>query len=165
MSIVAVKVENGLIQIASDSIVVRHSTQDKSSNNFSKLNKINSLILGSTGSAEEISLFRVFCSTRRPEQTSEMGIISFLSEFATWKGDRTGDAFIQGEHIIIVDNKVFAIEGFFVEEITNFTAIGAGMDYALTALHLGHNVEKAVEVACELSVYCELPVKMYQVCK
>ena len=39
------------------------------------------------------------------------------------------------------------------------TAIGAGEDYALASLHLGHTAKEAVETACELSVYCERPVK------
>lgn len=34
------------------------------------------------------------------------------------------------------------------------------MDFALAALHLGHTAEEAVEVATELSIYCEKPVQV-----
>ncbi len=64
-----------------------------------------------------------------------------------------------------MDSHVFEIESFFVQEITDFAAIGAGRDFALAALHLGHDARKAVEVACKLSVYCEVPVKAYEVSK
>lgn len=163
MSIVVVKVLPEKIEIASDSITVRGWTQSRSTNSFSKLVKVNDLIIGSVGTAEEGALLQVFCSTRRPDQATELSIVNFLSEFANWKNTKTGVATITNEYIFIVDKHVFQIHGFFVEEIINFAAIGAGMDFALAALHLGHEAEKAVEVACELSVFCELPTKLYEV--
>ena len=39
-----------------------------------------------------------------------------------------------------------------VEE--RFDAIGCGRDYALAAMHLGHDARHAVEVACALDVNC-----------
>ena len=42
--------------------------------------------------------------------------------------------------------------------IITYEAIGAGLDYALAALYLGHTVEDSVKTACELSVYCEQPI-------
>lgn len=35
-----------------------------------------------------------------------------------------------------------------------FTAMGSGRDYALAAMHLGHDARKAVEVACALDTGC-----------
>lgn len=35
-----------------------------------------------------------------------------------------------------------------------YYAMGAGRDYALAALYLGHDARKAVEVACALDVHC-----------
>lgn len=35
-----------------------------------------------------------------------------------------------------------------------FDAMGAGRDYALAAMYLGHDARKAVEVACALDVTC-----------
>lgn len=165
MSIIAVKVTPEKIEIASDSIVVRGNTQDKSSNTFSKLIKINDLIIGSSGFAQESSLLSIFCATRRPEQATESAVLNFFSEFVDWKRNKIDDATIVNDYIFVVDKRAFYIESFFVEEIINFSAIGAGSDYALAALHLGHSVSKAVEVACELSVYCEKPIKLYEVFK
>jgi ATP-dependent protease HslVU (ClpYQ) peptidase subunit len=39
-----------------------------------------------------------------------------------------------------------------IEETT--TAMGSGRDYALAAMHLGHDARKAVEVACALDTGC-----------
>lgn len=35
-----------------------------------------------------------------------------------------------------------------------FIATGSGRDYALAAMHLGHDARRAVEVACALDVFC-----------
>ena len=161
MSIVAVKVLENTIEIASDSITVRGWTQSKSNNSFSKLVQVNGMTIGGTGGAEESALLYVYCSTRRPEQPTEGSIINFFSEFASWKNEKTNSSAVGNDYIFIFDGHAFSVESFFVQEITDFCAVGAGMDFALAALHLGHDVVKAVEVACELSVYCELPVKKF----
>jgi ATP-dependent protease HslVU (ClpYQ) peptidase subunit len=36
----------------------------------------------------------------------------------------------------------------------DLSAMGSGRDFAITALHLGHNAMKAVEVACQLTNCC-----------
>jgi ATP-dependent protease HslVU (ClpYQ) peptidase subunit len=57
------------------------------------------------------------------------------------------------------------VEGFFVKEIVDYTAIGAGMDFALSALYLGNSVEESIKAACHLSVYCEEPINLMKVKK
>lgn len=37
---------------------------------------------------------------------------------------------------------------------SEFYAMGHGRDFALAAMHLGHDARKAVEVACELDAFC-----------
>ena len=39
------------------------------------------------------------------------------------------------------------MEGFFIKELTDYTAIGAGMDYSLSALYLGNSVEDSIKAA------------------
>lgn len=160
MSIIAVKINKDTIDIASDSImVINDFAQNRSTNKYTKLIETNNLIIGSAGTAQESSLLWVFCNTHKPEQATESSLISFFAEFSDWKNNKTGSSALENEYIIIVDKKVFSVYNFFVEEIFNYTAIGAGMYFALAALHLGHTVQKAVETACELSLYCEPPIK------
>ena len=158
MSVVAVKIYEDKIEVAADSIMVKGWTQ---TNKYSKLHFINDMYIGTSGTAEEGSLFRIYCSTRKPEQATESAIIMFFSEFADWKNNKTGSSNLQNEYIFIFNGKVFEVQRFHVLEIKDFSAIGAGMDFALAALYLGSNVEDAVKVACELSVYCEAPVEHY----
>jgi ATP-dependent protease HslVU (ClpYQ) peptidase subunit len=164
MSIVCCQVYDGKIEIASDSISVRHYTQSKGSNlKHVKLIQINGMTIGSVGAIEESSLFFQYCSTRKPRAATEQDIMMFLAEFSEWKKKLIDNNKIENSYILAIDKKAFVIEGFLVQEISQYEAIGAGMDYALAAMYLGHDVKKAVEVACELSVWCEKPIRFFEV--
>ncbi|HQU73805.1 MAG TPA: hypothetical protein PKV71_10255 [Calditrichia bacterium] len=159
MSVVCCRVYEDRIEIASDSITVRGWTQEKGRDNHSKLVAVNDMVIGSVGRAEDSSLMQLFCATHKPEGASESDILSFMVEFLDWKKKKTDQKQTSGVFILLFEGKAFYINGFFIKEVVSYEAIGAGMDFALSALYLGHNVEKAVETACELSVMCEKPIQ------
>jgi ATP-dependent protease HslVU (ClpYQ) peptidase subunit len=160
MSVVACKIlENGY-EISADSILVFGSTQEKGEvRKFSKLFEANEVVVGGVGEAEELSLLQLFISTAKPYEETERAVLEFISSFNTWKKERTGSALTDAnEYLLGFRGKSFNICGWNVNQITKFHAIGAGMNFALAALHLGHDTRSAVEVATELSIYCEKPI-------
>lgn len=163
MSIVCCRVTKEYIEIASDSISVRGWTQEKGKDKFSKLCKINELIIGSVGYAEEASLLQMYSKSRKPEAASEDAILIFLGEFVEWKKKRTDKSDLSNSYIIIFEKKAFYISDFFVTEILEYEAIGAGEDFALAALFLNHDTKKATKTACELSIYCEEPIIYFKI--
>ena len=164
MSVVCCKIKGDKISIASDSIRVRGYGQEKGDRSkYAKLVQVNGMTIGATGLCYEIAMFRVFCSTRKPKRADDDSILIFLKEFLEWKKGLTGKFEILNDYILIFNKHAFLVCGFYVTEITTYEAIGAGMDFALSALYLGHGVKKAVEVACELSVYCEKPINSFVV--
>jgi len=164
MSVVCCKVTDEKIEIASDSITVRAFTQSKSDNiKMAKLANVNQIIIGSVGFAEEIVLMQMFCETHQPKKADMDSFLEFMSEFSTWKNEKTDNYSIENSYIFVYKNKAFAIEGYLIQEIVKYEAIGAGMDFALAAMFLGHGVREAIEVASELSIYCETPVIYYSV--
>lgn len=163
MSVVCCKVTKNKIEIASDSIMTMGWTKGKSENEYSKLMPINGMVIGSVGLCEEGGLFKLFCSTRVPKSASSDDITLFMSEFADWKKNKTNNFNIENSYIMLYGKKAFKINGFFIEEILTFDAVGAGMDFALAALHLGHTPRRAVEIACELSVYCSEPIVYFEI--
>jgi len=162
MSIVCCRVTEDKIEMASDSILVRGWTQNKSNDKFAKMSEVNGMIIGGVGFAEETSLFQIFCETRKPGAATESSLVNFISEFADWKNSKMERYKIENEYIIVVENKAFYIQSFFVKEIMAYEAIGAGMDFALAALYFGKSVPEAVSAACELSVYCEKPINFIE---
>jgi|SRR5690606_25937604 len=163
MSVVAVKVEKDKIIIGADSISVSGWTQKKDS--LAKLNQVNGMVIGDVGDAQEGGLFLVFCKTRKPREASVEALLEFMSEFQDWMDNKIGVSSLSNHYIIVLDGKAFMMEGFFIKEVKDFTAIGAGMDFALAALYLGNSVEYAIKAACHLSVYCEEPINLISVSK
>ncbi len=160
MSIVCCKILDDRIEIASDSITVRGWVQDKGRNNMAKLCDVNGMIIGGIGMAAETSLLQIFCMTHKPASSSESDIVTLFVEFAEWKKQKTDKYEMENTYIFIFDGLAFYIQSFFVNKITTYEAIGAGQEFALAALYLGHGVEQAAETACELSIMCEKPIKV-----
>ena len=160
MSIVACKVTENGYEIAADSISVRGSTQTKNNTNRSKLVEVNNMVIGSVGIAEESSLLQIFAKTHQPAAATEEGILEFWGEFSGWKKKRIDRSDIENAYFIGLDGVVFYINHWLIASVSSYEAIGAGMDFALAALHLGHSTEDAVATAIELSVYCEAPIQV-----
>ena len=161
MSVVAVKVTKNKITIGADSILVSGWTQEK--DKLAKLNKVNGMVIGDVGDAQEGALFLLFCKTRKPSEASVDALVEFMSEFQDWLDKKTGETKLSNEYILIIEGKAFMMEGFFIKEVTDYTAIGAGMDFALSALYLGKSVKDSIKAAYHLSVYCEEPINIIEV--
>ena len=160
MSVVAVRIlKAGGFQMASDSIVTRGYTKSKGDRSFfAKMVDVDGLVVGSVGLAEEIGLLTVYAMTRKPEAPTVRAILTYLGEFAEWKQKKINKGGIENSYLFGFERKIFHSNGWFVEEVRTFEAIGAGEDFALAALHLGHDARSAVRVATELSIYCEAPI-------
>lgn len=163
MSVVAVKVTDDEIIIGADSILAYGWTQEK--NKLAKIDEVNGMIIGSVGSAQEGALLRMYAKTRTPRRADCESVVNFLSEFHDWMKEKTGESELQNDHIIVFKKKVFSLNGYYVKEVEDYDAIGAGMDFALSALYLGKSCKKSIKAACHLSVYCEEPINMFKVKK
>jgi len=123
------------------------------------------MTIGCVGLCEEGEQLCYFSKTHRPAGPQGDAVHDFFIEFSQWKKKLTEKHTLEGSYVLIYQNAAFYVNNFYVTEIATYEAIGAGMDFALAALYLGHDVEKAVGVACELSVYCEKPVKKFVIKK
>lgn len=166
MSVVACRVLNDRIEIAADSITVRGWSQTRNENyKYAKLTQINGITLGGVGKSEESALMQIFLETHTPKSATRDDLITLLSEFANWKRVRINNGALDNDFIFVVDGRAFVTINYLVQEVSTYAAVGAGADYALAALYLGHSPEKAVETACELSIYCEKPIVKFVVKK
>jgi ATP-dependent protease HslVU (ClpYQ) peptidase subunit len=162
MTVVVAKKQNGQITFAADSIqVLGHGVivTDRSIA-VNKLFQHNGLTIGTTGSSGEGSLMFLFSRNHRPVAPTFEAVMDFLLEFDAWARGKDKSFSGHNEYLLAYDGELFRcftmLDVFKVEE---FDAIGAGADFAKTALHLNHSPYEAVEIACQLSVFCNLPVK------
>lgn len=155
MSVVAVRVNKDKIEFSADSITVFGGCT-KRDDFFAKLQEINQMIIGGVGASEEIGLLFTFAQTHSPLDNTEKAIRDFFFEFGKWKNDLHLGFVSENSYIVGCKGKAFYIQNLFVQEVKDYAAIGAGRDYALSALYLKHSAKEAVKVACELSCYvCE----------
>lgn len=158
MSVVAIKKVDGKWQAAADAIMVRWCTQNKEKD--AKLNRVGEFIVGTAGSAGIGNLMFEYLSNHQPKTNNRDGWVRFMADFEKHIKAINTDLKNENVFLIIWKNKAWHLTSkFYVDEVKSFEAIGAGMDFALAALHLGHNPATAVGVACDLSIYCERPIK------
>ena len=118
------------------------------------------MIMGTAGSCSIGSLLREYLENHQPKTNTEHGWVALMADFT--KHTSNLDSSLkpsENEFLVIWKNKAFFIHNFYVLEIKDYYAIGAGRDFAFASLYLNNDVKKAVEVACELSTFCEKPVK------
>ena len=162
MSCIAVKVTEKEIQFAADSIVLRGSLKTNTPETSPKLEKINNMIIGASGYKSESGLMFQYAQNHRPADTSLNSIRQFFMEFGEWK-QKFGEKFtLDNEYFLAYDGKCFYNICNDVEEIKDYCAIGAGMDYAYAALYLGKTAKQAVKVACALCSLVSEPIIEYK---
>ncbi|HPJ86729.1 MAG TPA: hypothetical protein PLU55_01310 [Candidatus Pacearchaeota archaeon] len=156
MSVGCVKIYEDKIVLGTDSIIVYGGSQEKKKD--AKIKKIDENFgFVSTGVVKEIEFFFIFCKTHKPSHNTIEGIIDYFFEFSIWKKKKIDDDKIENTYIIVYEGKSYYFYDYDVTPINDYSAIGAGWQYATTSLYLGHDVEEAIKTACELSIYCELP--------
>ena len=159
MSVVAAKVYDKEVIMAADSILIKGSS--KRNNNFTKILKLNDMIIGSVGLAEELSLMWHYMETHKPAAANEKSILEFFSEFSQWKCGKGAGPGVENTYLMIFDGHLFEIERMLAFEIKDYSAIGAGEDFSNAALYLGHSPREAVKVACDLSCFVCEPIIEY----
>jgi len=159
MSVVACRILKDGFEMSADSICVYGYTQTKGdTTKHAKLFEINNMVIGGVGLAQDNSLMQLFAETHGFSRPDERGVLEFLSEFSDWKKEKVDDPKINNHYLIGFERKVWEIYEWSIMQVSTYSAIGAGMDFALAALYFGAPTAKAVEVATELSIYCEKPI-------
>ena len=154
MSVITGKVYNDKIVIAADSIVLSRDL----TRSCIKIANINNMIIGATGTLREAALMFNFMETHRPANATQKDVLSFLIEFIDWKRKLINNANLECHYLLAYDGHLFLIMENYVEEINDYYAIGAGRDYAMAALYLGHSPREAVKTACDLCCYVAEPI-------
>ncbi len=160
MSVVAVKVEETKITVASDSMIIRG---DSKVFNFKKLQKFDNLVIGAVGYAEEIQLLFEYAQKYKPSTTTISSLMNYMKSFSQFKKDYTDDGRIENTYIIVFKGHVFEVEGFFVQEVDEYAAIGQGEPYANAALYLDHSAVEAVKAACNFSCSVGEPILVEEI--
>lgn len=160
MSVVAARVYKDKIVMAADSIIVRGWSK-RTDHDIVKINEINGMIVGSTGYAQELSLMWQYMTTHKPATATEKDVLTFVVEFSRWKRELIGSGSVDNTYLMAYDGHLFQIEDMLVYEVSEWSAVGAGEDFANAVLYMGNSPRDAVKVACELSCLVSEPIIEY----
>ena len=160
MTVIAINKTTEAINIAADSLISRGSQKVSASRiDVGKIFQGNDLVIASSGAWHEAALLEIFIRTNKPESADLSCIMDFLWRFKIWAREKEENFPMDSCHIIVFKDKIFRTDGGLnINPVPQFDAIGAGQDFALAAMHLGKTPKEAVEVACELSVWCNAPI-------
>jgi ATP-dependent protease HslVU (ClpYQ) peptidase subunit len=165
MSVVAARKYHDKLFFAADSIRVsgfyRKETQRVAGHQQGKLFEVNGLIIGSVGYIMELNFMQMFARNHKPTAATTDSVLEFMLEFYGWAKAKDNEFGKRNEYLIGIENEIFrVVDTYLVEKINEFSAIGAGEDYALTAMYLDKNPEEAVQIANVLCVFCSDPVNV-----
>lgn len=159
MSVCAVRVYDNRIEIGADSQITADKTITSTMLESSKIFEKNGMVIAGAGTLREINLLRIFMETNLIGECNDENILRYMFDFKQFKQSIGLPFELECQFILVYKNKAFSIVDGEVLEIPSYYAIGSGQDFAQAILHLGHDVDEAVKVACDLNVYCHLPLK------
>lgn len=163
MSVVAAKKYPDRLVFAADSIQVSsgflRETARVTGHERGKLFEVNDLVIGGVGYTMELSFMQIFARNHRPSHPTIEGVLDFIIEFYSWAREKDDSFGKRNDYLIGIEGEIFRVcDSYLVEKINEFSAIGAGEYFALTAMYLDKNPQEAVEISNELCVYCAPPV-------
>lgn len=164
MSVVAAKKYSDRLVFAADSIRVSgYLTENYRvvGDEQGKLFEVNDMIIGSVGYIMELSFMQIFARNHKPSAPTVEGVLDFMVEFYGWAKKKDDSFGKRNRYLIGIEDGIFRVcDSYLVEKINEFSAIGAGEHFALTAMYLDKTPQEAVEIANELCVYCSPPVNV-----
>ena len=125
-----------------------------------------------TGDVEAVQLFRFFLKGQEWEYTEsdqidEHMVLSLyhhfdknVDEMGFNLRDETGET--QSHFFWVLHGKAFVIRGYFVQEVTDFEAIGCGEQVAKAIMKFGGSAEQAMDLSCTYNSHCDYPLSVYR---
>ncbi|GAB4208197.1 MAG: hypothetical protein Fur006_66810 [Coleofasciculaceae cyanobacterium] len=165
MSVVAARKYSDKLVFAADSICVSgyflKETQRVTGTERGKLFEVNNMIIGSVGYTMELSFMQIFARNHSPAAPTIEAVLDFILEFYSWAKGKDSDFGRRNEYLLGIDGEIFRVsDSYLVQRINEFSAIGAGEHFALTAMYLDKSPEEAVKIANELCIFCSEPINV-----
>jgi ATP-dependent protease HslVU (ClpYQ) peptidase subunit len=162
MSVVAARKYSDKLVFAADSIRVSGFLTENSrvsGHEQGKLFEANDMVIGSVGLVMELSFMQLFARNHKPASATVEGVLDFIVEFYAWSKKKDDTFGRKNSYLIGMGDEIFRVcDSYLVEKINEFSAIGAGQHFALTAMYLDKNPQEAVDIANDLCVFCSGPV-------
>lgn len=164
MSVVALKVYEDKIVMGADSQSTSYWHNKDSTNKIYQIS--DDFVIGGVGYTSHNQMMYLFCETNKPAGSRKRDILEFFVQFNEWMRKKTDDFRPYNSFLIVFGDKAFWVTSdLMIKEITDYCAIGSGMEYAKAGLYLDKTVKQSIKIACDLTIYCGEPIEIYEVKK
>jgi len=164
MTTIVCKVEKNNVILLADSLITESErfNKMKSSLKINKIYKLDEFRIAFAGDMMYTHIIKEFLSQHIQELITgndfELKVVAEIKKTIQNYIGSSLPSYTELSGIFTYQNRAFEfdIESGALFEINDFQALGTGAIYALTALHLGHSPQEALEIACKLDPYSEL---------
>jgi ATP-dependent protease HslVU (ClpYQ) peptidase subunit len=165
MTVIAARKYHDKIVMAADSFIGNDEVNYNHQCSTPKMFDTGECVIGLTGSADDASLLRIFSKTHKlGDRVDQSRVMDWLMEYAEWKKSKVGEWGFKSWILLAHKSGLYVCYGISCHEVDEFASIGAGQDFANTALYLGKSPSEAAKIACRISNKCAEPVTEMEVC-
>jgi ATP-dependent protease HslVU (ClpYQ) peptidase subunit len=134
-----------------------------------KIVSVNDVVFSSTGYYFEQVSFALFCQTRKPERSDQLGIQRFFVDFGKWLKEQNIEVNgkVNNNYFLVFEKKLFHYEYNAVQEILegDFATDGAGLREAYMAMYLGKSVKEAIDLTIQMNVWASGEAQIVEINK
>jgi len=156
VTVIAAKIVGNEVHFAADrQTTAGYSKRTDKELNLCKLMSVNGMLIGGAGLKSHSLWFHSFARNHMPLESTEVDVSQFMLEFVEFMKKKDGNFKCENEFLIAFRGKLFRVyDSLSVFEIPEFSAIGSGSQFAIAAMHLGHEPKIAAQVAADLDLHC-----------
>jgi hypothetical protein len=135
---------------------------------FLKIMSINDITFSACGSGSELINFGLFCQTRKPERSDQLGLQRFFIDFGKWLKDQNieRDGIVNNHYFIVFEKKLFHYNGAVQEILENdFGTSGAGYRESYMAMYLGKSVKEAIDLTVQMNIWASGEAQIVEIDK
>jgi hypothetical protein len=133
-----------------------------------KIMSINDITFSACGLVSETINFGLFCQTRKPERSDQLGLQRFFIDFGKWLKDQNieKDSIVNNHYFIVFEKKLFHYNGAIQEILENdFATSGAGFKEAYMAMYLGKSVKEAIDLTVQMNIWASGEAQIVEIDK
>jgi len=154
VTVIAARVNGQCIEMSADSQFTRCGGHKNNTGLTEKIIRGSDFVIGVSGEALLLTLVSMYAKNHPVGDGGVDRVTEWGLEFLEYCRKKTDSWDQHGSLLLAHKSGLYAVYDWIPLVVTDFWAIGSGLQYAETAMYLGHSTEEAVLVAIQMAYGC-----------